>query len=145
MHGRRVETWGAGSFAVRRRALLPAVLDSFAHLSRDADIVLVEGAGSAAETNLRAGDIANMGFATAARVPVVLAGDIDRGGVIASLVGTQVVLDPADAALIRGFLVNKFRGDPRLFDAGVATISTRTGWPCLGVVPWFAGGGGVAG
>ena len=137
LRGMRHDTWSAGTFAERRRALLPAVLESFDHLAADADIVLVEGAGSAAETNLRGGDIANMGFATAACVPVVLAGDIDRGGVIASLVGTQAVLDPTDAALIRGFLVNKFRGDPRLFDAGVATIVARTGWPCLGVVPWL--------
>jgi adenosylcobyric acid synthase len=137
LRGKKYDTWSAGSFAERRRALLPAVLESFEHLAASADIVLVEGAGSAAETNLRAGDIANMGFASAARVPVVLAGDIDRGGIIASLVGTQAVLDPADAALIRGFLVNKFRGDPRLFDAGVATIVARTGWPCLGVVPWL--------
>ena len=137
LRGLRHDTWSAGTFAERRRALLPAVLESFDHLAAGADIVLVEGAGSAAETNLRGGDIANMGFATAAGVPVVLAGDIDRGGVIASLVGTQAVLDPADAALVRGFLVNKFRGDPRLFDAGVATIAARTGWPCLGVVPWL--------
>ena len=102
-----------------------------------ADIVLVEGAGSPAEINLRAGDIANMGFAAAADVPVLLAGDIDRGGVIASLVGTHAVLEPAERARIRGFLVNKFRGDLRLFDDGVAAIERLTGWPCLGVVPWL--------
>ena len=83
----------------------------------EADLVLVEGAGSPAEINLRAGDIANMGFARAANVPVILVGDIDRGGVIASLVGTQAVLDPPDAAMIRGFLINKFRGDVHLFDS----------------------------
>jgi adenosylcobyric acid synthase len=85
--------------------------------------VLVEGAGSPAEVNLRAGDIANMGFARAADVPVVLAGDIDRGGVIAQIVGTQAVIAPEDAAMIAGFLINRFRGDPSLFDDGYALIA----------------------
>ena len=88
------------------------MLESFARLARDADLVLVEGAGSPAEINLRAGDIANMGFAEAADVPVILVGDIDRGGVIASLVGTHAVLEPAERARIEAFLINKFRGDP---------------------------------
>jgi adenosylcobyric acid synthase len=99
--------------------------------------VLVEGAGSASEVNLRAHDIANMGFARAADVPVVLIGDIDRGGVIASLVGTKVVVDAEDAALVRGFLVNKFRGDPALFADGMATIANATGWAPLGLIPHF--------
>ncbi|WP_210496824.1 cobyric acid synthase [Microvirga antarctica] len=120
-----------------RATLLPFVLDSFRHLSEGADLIIVEGAGSPAETNLRAGDIANMGFAHAAGVPVVLAGDIDRGGVIASLVGTSAVLDAADRSQIRGFLINKFRGDVSLFQEGVRTIEQLTGWPSLGVVPWF--------
>jgi adenosylcobyric acid synthase len=115
------------------------VLDSYARLKADADIVLVEGAGSASEVNLRQHDIANMGFARAADVPVVLIGDIDRGGVIASLVGTKTVLDPRDAGQIRGFLVNKFRGDPQLFADGMATIERVTGWEALGVVPFFSG------
>ncbi|MBZ6077256.1 cobyric acid synthase [Microvirga puerhi] len=127
------------AFSFRNRyTLLPAVLDSFEILSRDADLIVVEGAGSPAETNLRKGDIANMGFASAARVPVLLAGDIDRGGVIASLVGTHAVLEPDDRRLVRGFLVNKFRGDPRLFEDGLATVASMTGWPSLGIVPWFA-------
>ena len=111
--------------SIRRssRSLMPRVLDSFARLKQEADIVLVEGAGSASETNLRKNDIANMGFARAADVPVVLIGDIDRGGVIASLVGTKAVIAPEDAALIRGFLVNKFRGDPALFADGMAKIA----------------------
>src|SRR3546814_1028562 len=79
-----------------------------------------------------------MGFARVAGVPVILAGDIARGGVIASLVGTHAVLDAADRAMIRGYLINKFRGDVRLFDAGLAEISRRTGWMGLGVVPWLA-------
>ena len=93
----------------------------------DADIVLVEGAGSPAEINLRAGDIANMGFAEAADVPVVLVGDIDRGGVIASLVGTHAVLAPDERARIKGFIINKFRGDAGLFDDGLAAITRLTG------------------
>ena len=112
--------------------LLKAVLESFGHLARETDLVLVEGAGSASEVNLRAGDIANMGFARAAGVPVVLIGDIDRGGVIASLVGTKAVIAAEDAAMIRGFIINKFRGDPSLFSDGMATIARLTGWQPLG-------------
>ena len=118
--------------------LMPFVLDSFARLKGEADIVLVEGAGSASEINLRANDIANMGFARAADVPVVLIGDIDRGGVIASLVGTKAVIDADDAALIKGFLVNKFRGDPALFANGMALIAAATGWEPLGLIPFLA-------
>jgi adenosylcobyric acid synthase len=121
-----------------KRELLPYVLESFEQLRGEADIVLAEGAGSAAEVNLRANDIANMGFAQAAGVPVVLIGDIDRGGVIASLVGTKAVIAPEDAALICGFIVNKFRGDPALFDAGMERIAQLTGWEALGLVPYFA-------
>ena len=117
--------------------LLDAVLESFGKLAAESDLVLVEGAGSASEINLRRNDIANMGFARAAGVPVVLVGDIDRGGVIACLVGTKTVIDPADAAMIVGFIVNRFRGDPSLFDDGMKTVSERTGWPALGLVPFF--------
>jgi adenosylcobyric acid synthase len=117
--------------------LLPKVLESFARLRAEADLLLVEGAGSPAEINLRAGDIANMGFAEAARVPVLLIGDIDRGGVIASIVGTHALLEASERALLKGFLVNKFRGDIRLFDDGLAIIRDRTGLPSLGVVPYF--------
>jgi adenosylcobyric acid synthase len=137
VQGRRQGSLRAMDYGQRKAALLPAVLDSFARMEAEADLVLVEGAGSPAEINLRAGDIANMGFALAADVPVILAGDIDRGGVIASLVGTQAVLDPAENARVHGFLINKFRGDVRLFDGGLAAITTRTGWRSLGVVPWF--------
>jgi adenosylcobyric acid synthase len=137
VQGKRWGTLRAKNFLDKRAALLPAVLDSFARLAREADIVLVEGAGSPAEINLRAGDIANMGFAAAAEVPVVLAGDIDRGGVIASLAGTHLVLEPDERARIRGFVINKFRGDVRLFDHGLAAVTRLTGWPSLGVVPWL--------
>ena len=119
VQGRVVGTAKAREYQAWKPRLMAAVLDSFARLADEADLVLVEGAGCASEVNLRAGDIANMGFARAADVPVVLVGDIDRGGVIASLVGTKAVLDEADAAMIRGFIVNKFRGDPALFDDGM--------------------------
>jgi adenosylcobyric acid synthase len=121
-----------------KKDLLPAVLESYEKLRAEADLVLVEGAGSAAEINLRENDIANMGFAVAAGVPVVVIGDIERGGVIASLVGTKSVVAPEDAALIRGFIVNKFRGDPALFTAGMEKIAQLTGWEPLGLVPYFA-------
>lgn len=127
----------AAAFGKNKSTLMPAVLQSFQRLAGTCDLIVVEGAGSPAETNLRAGDIANMGFATAAGVPVVLMGDIDRGGVIAQIVGTQAVLDAADRAMIKGFAVNKFRGDRQLFDAGRDDIAARTGWPSLGVIPWF--------
>jgi adenosylcobyric acid synthase len=117
--------------------LMPYVLDSFAKLKKQSDLVLVEGAGSASEVNLRANDIANMGFAQAADTSVVLIGDIDRGGVIASLCGTAAVLDPNDARLIKGFIVNKMRGDPSLFADGMTFVAGRTGWTSLGLVPHF--------
>jgi adenosylcobyric acid synthase len=129
----------AAAFGKNKAALMPAVLQSFQRLGQECDLIIIEGAGSPAETNLRSGDIANMGFATAANVPVVLMGDIDRGGVIAQIVGTQAVLDDADNAMIKGFAVNKFRGDRSLFDAGRDDIAHRTGWPSLGVIPWFEG------
>jgi adenosylcobyric acid synthase len=129
----------ATEYQLVKPELMPFVLDSFARLKEEADIVLVEGAGSASEINLRGGDIANMGFARAAEVPVVLIGDIDRGGVIASLVGTKAVIEPEDAALIKAFLVNKFRGDPRLFASGMELIATATGWEPLGLIPFFPG------
>ena len=138
VQGRVFASAKAAAYQHMKRDLLPYVLQSYRRLRDEADIVLVEGAGSAAEINLRANDIANMGFARAAEVPVVLIGDIDRGGVIASLVGTKVVLAPEDAALIRGFIVNKFRGDAALFSAGMAQIAQATGWEALGLVPHFA-------
>jgi adenosylcobyric acid synthase len=138
VQGARWQTARARDYAALKPQLMAPVLDSLTRLRAEADLVIVEGAGSPAEVNLRANDLANMGFAQAARVPVILAGDIDRGGVIAQLVGTQAVLDAADAALIRGFLVNRFRGDPSLFDDGYALIAARTGWRGLGVIPWFA-------
>ena len=139
VQGTRLTTVRARDYAALKPQLMAPVLDSFHRLRAEADLVIVEGAGSPAEVNLRANDIANMGFAIASGTPVILTGDIDRGGVIAQLVGTQAVLDPQDAAMIKGFLINKFRGDTSLFDDGYRLIEARTGWQGLGVIPWFAG------
>ena len=122
VQGKRAGTMRAAEYGRRKAELLPAVLESFAIVGADADIVLVEGAGSPAEVNLRDGDI-------------------DRGGVIASLVGTHAVLSPVDRARVQGFIVNKMRGDAGLFAEGVRRIEAETGWPCLGVVPWFEDAG----
>ncbi len=138
VQGQRLTSLKAGDYIRAKPQLMDAVQESFHRLAGSVDLVLVEGAGSPAEINLRAGDIANMGFACAAGVPVILVGDIDRGGVIAQIVGTQTVLNPGDAAVIKGFSINKFRGDVRLFDGGLTEIVQRTGWPSLGVVPWFS-------
>ena len=137
VQGKRRGTRSAGSFMRDKSGLLEAALASFHRLAEGVDLVLIEGAGSPAETNLRKGDIANMGFACAADVPVILVGDIHRGGVIAQVVGTQAVLEQEDLDRIKGFAVNRFRGDLSLFDAGRDDIVARTGWPCLGVIPWF--------
>ena len=137
VQGKRVATTRARDYAAMKPKLMPAVLESFARLKEQADLVLVEGAGSPAEVNLRADDIANMGFARRADVPVVLIGDIDRGGVIAQLVGIKTVIDSEDAAMIAGFIINKFRGDPTLFEDGYRLIEARTSWRGFGVLPFF--------
>lgn len=128
----------AADYQHMKAGLMPRVLESFERLKQQADLVLVEGAGSASEINLRANDIANMGFARAADAPVILIGDIDRGGVIASLVGTKAVLEAEDAAMIEGFIVNRFRGDPALFSDGMRIIAEKTGWASIGLLPHFA-------
>jgi adenosylcobyric acid synthase len=137
VQGQLFATMKARDYGRAKAALLPKVLQSFHRLAASADLVLIEGAGSPAEINLRAGDIANMGFAEAADVPVILVGDIDRGGVIAQIVGSHAVLPKDDRDRICGFLINKFRGDVSLFDEGLAEIVARTGWQSLGVLPWF--------
>ena len=137
VQGKVTGTANARDYQALKPRLMGAVLESFERLRGEADLVIVEGAGSAAEINLRANDIANMGFARAADVPVIVLGDIDRGGVIAQIVGTQVVIAPEDAALVAGFLVNRFRGDPTLFEAGLQAIAERSGWPSLGLIPYF--------
>ncbi len=138
VQGKRFGSMRAREYGTHKQTLLPRVLDSFEKLKGDADLVIIEGAGSPAEVNLRAGDIANMGFAVAANVPVIMIGDIDRGGVIASLVGTDSVLNKQDSKLIKAFIINKFRGDTTLFSEGMDIISRATGWPGLGILPWFA-------
>ena len=137
VQGKRVGSMKATEYGSRKAELLPKVLESYERLEEGADLVIVEGAGSPAEVNLREGDIANMGFAEALDLPVVLVGDIDRGGVIASLVGTQAVMEERDSDRIKGFLINKFRGDPGLFSEGMETIERKTGWQGLGIIPWF--------
>lgn len=139
VQGKRLTTVKARDYADLKPKLMAPVLESFERLKTGHDLVVVEGAGSPAEVNLRAGDIANMGFARAANCPVLLVGDIDRGGVIAQIVGTQAVIDPADAKMVAGFLINKFRGDVSLFDEGYDLIKATTGWPGFGVVPFFDG------
>ena len=138
VQGRRLTTVKAKDYARLKPQLLESVVESFARLKSEFDLVLVEGAGSPAEVNLRDGDIANMGFAQAGKVPVVLAGDIDRGGVIAQMVGTQAVLAEDDEMLVQGFLINRFRGDPSLFDQGYRLIEQMTGWQGFGTLPWFS-------
>ena len=138
VQGKRFATMKARDYGKQKAQLMPRVLESFRRIGEGRDLVIIEGAGSPAEVNLRAGDIANMGFASAANVPVVLIGDIDRGGVIAQLVGTHAVLPPEDEALIKGFAINKFRGDPTLFAEGMDIIADRTQWAPLGIIPWFA-------
>ncbi|MEM0988408.1 MAG: cobyric acid synthase [Pseudomonadota bacterium] len=137
VQGHRIATVKARAYAGLKPQLMEKVLESYYRLTEAADLVLVEGAGSPAEINLREGDIANMGFAEASGVPVVLAGCIDRGGVIAQIAGTHTVLPSEDRNRIKAFFVNKFRGDPSLFDDGYAAISDATGWRGLGVIPWF--------
>ena len=137
VNGKVYGTLQASNFLKDRGPLLEMALESYRRLASECDIVVAEGGGSPAEINLRSGDIVNMGFARAADMPVILVGDINRGGVIASLVGTKVVLDPEDAAMIKGFLVNLFRGDASLFDEGAKAVADMTGWRNLGVVPWL--------
>jgi adenosylcobyric acid synthase len=138
------KVWGQAKgrdYQALKPQLLGAVLESFATVRAGTDLVIVEGAGSPAEINLRPGDIANMGFATRANVPVVLVGDIDRGGVIASLVGTHAILPEDDRRMISGYIINKFRGDVSLFGDGIKAVGEFTGWPCFGVVPWLKAAG----
>ncbi len=136
VQGKRLTTARARDYYRLKPQLLDKVLESYRITASQADLVIVEGAGSAAEVNLRAGDIANMGFAEAADVPVVLVGDIDRGGVIAQI-GDPWSHSGNERARIRGFIVNRFRGDPTLFDEGQKLIADRTGWPAIGIAPWF--------
>jgi adenosylcobyric acid synthase len=138
VQGRRHATMTARAYFRNRTQFMPAILESFRTVAAGADLVIVEGAGSPGEINLRHGDLANMGFAAAANVPALLVGDIHRGGVIASITGTFEILPPTDRARLKGFLINKFHGDPELFSEGKSFLEMRTGTPCLGIVPFFA-------
>ena len=137
VEGRIFGSATAREYQAMKPALLPRVIASFERLCAEADIVLVEGAGSAAEINLRCGDIANMGFAEAADLPVVIIGDIDRGGVIAAIAGSHALLAETERARLKGYVINKFRGDPRLFDDALTALRQRTGLDCLGIVPFL--------
>ena len=137
--GRAVADVTALSYRPMKAALLEQVLDCLADLRSRFDVVVCEGAGSPTEINLRADDIANMGLATAARLPVLVVGDIDRGGVFPALYGTVALMPPEDQRLVAGFLINKFRGDVRLLEPGLAELARLTGRPTLGVLPWLTG------
>ncbi|HEX3955655.1 MAG TPA: cobyric acid synthase [Trebonia sp.] len=134
--GQPVADAGALDYQDLKPMLAEAVASSLADLRRRFDVVICEGAGSPAEINLRHRDLANMGLARAAGLPVVVVGDIDRGGVLAAMFGTLAVLEPADQRLIAGFIVNKFRGDPRLLSPGLDMLRSMTGRPTFGVLPW---------
>jgi len=137
--GKPVADVTALSYRPMKAALLEQALACLADLRSRFDVVICEGAGSPTEINLRADDIANMGLATAAGLPVVVVGDIDRGGVFAALYGTVALMPPPDQRLVAGFLVNKFRGDARLLAPGLDQLAALTGRPTLGVLPWQAG------
>ncbi len=137
VQGKRKGSFKAKDFYQQKQGLMQPVLQSYEVLKQQADLVIVEGAGSASEMNLRQNDIANMGFALKANLPVYLAADIDRGGVLASIVGTHALLPQEEHALIKGYIINKFRGDPSLFTSAQDLITEHTTWPSLGVCPWF--------
>jgi adenosylcobyric acid synthase len=139
LQGRVFGTAGARDYHALKPQLLPRVLESYARLAAAADLMLIEGAGSPAEINLRDGDIANMGFAEAADIPVVLIGDIDRGGVLAALAGTMTLLPEPERRRIKAYIINKFRGDVGLFTPALDILARHTGLSCLGIVPHFAG------
>jgi len=127
MHGRLYGHAKGHTYQKLKAELLGMVMHSYRKLQQEADLILVEGADSPAEINLRSGDIANMGFATTASVPVLLVGDIARGGVIASIVGTHAILAEEDSKLIGGYLINKFCGEPAVFEEGLTAIHAFTG------------------
>lgn len=139
VRGRPAGTLEAGEYATGRRHLADAAFEAYRELARDFEVIVCEGAGSPAEINLRAGDYVNMGLARQFSLPVVLVGDIDRGGVFASLYGTVALLEPDDRALILAFLINKFRGDESLLAPACDRISDLTGVPFVGVLPWLSG------
>lgn len=139
VHGRAVDTLDARDYHAYKTTAMAAVMESWQRLMAEFDCVLVEGAGSPAEINLRDRDIANMGFAEAADVPVILVADIDKGGVFAHLVGTLELLSPSEQARVKGFVINRFRGDIGLLQPGLDWLEARTGKPVLGVLPYLHG------
>ncbi len=139
LRGRPVAEVDAVEYRAHAGRLLQVALESLTRLRGQFDVVICEGAGSPAEINLRDTDIANMGLARAAGLPVIVVGDIDRGGVFAALHGTLALLEPADQALVAGFVINKFRGAPELLDSGLRMLTGLTGRPMFGVIPWREG------
>ncbi|WP_347559086.1 cobyric acid synthase [Robbsia sp. KACC 23696] len=139
IHGKAVANLNARDYHAYKPVAMAAVMRAYRRLQQQYDTVLVEGAGSPAEINLRKGDIANMGFAEAADCPVILVADIDKGGVFAHLVGTLDVLAPSERARVIGFVINRFRGDPALLEPGLRWLEARTGKPVLGVLPYLHG------
>jgi len=139
LRGRPAGTLEAGEYATGRRHLAEAAYAAYAELESRFDLVICEGAGSPAEINLRAGDYVNLGLAQRFDLPVVVVGDIDRGGVFPSLYGTVALLADADRAMITAFLINKFRGDPDVLAPGLVELTRRTGVPFAGVLPWLPG------
>jgi len=137
LHGRIYQTMSAGEYYEQKSLFLEKALESFHRLASRFDVIVLEGAGSAAEVNLKERDIVNLPFAKAVGSPAVLVADIDRGGVFASIVGTFALLDDEERDLIRGFIINRFRGDLRLFSGGPEFLEKRTGRPCLGVLPYI--------
>ncbi len=137
VHGKVQTTIDSRDYMKLKKSLMMPVMESFHTLTKTFDMVIVEGAGSPAEINLRANDIANMGFARESGTPVAIVGDIDRGGVIAQLVGTRQVLPHEDRCMIKGFIINKFRGNTELFEDGYRYIEENTGWIGLGILPWI--------
>jgi adenosylcobyric acid synthase len=137
VQGKRHATMVARDYFHNRSQFMPAIRESFHILASGADLVIVEGAGSPGEINLRDGDLANMGFANAVNIPALLIGDIHRGGVIAAIAGTFHILPPADRNRLKGFIINKFHGDAELFSEGQRFLEAETGTPCLGIVPYL--------
>nr|WP_286945056.1 cobyric acid synthase [Pseudomonas sp. UBA6718] len=137
IHGRAIGNMHAVAYHDYKQVARAAVLESHARLAAQYSVVMVEGAGSPAEINLRAGDIANMGFAEAVDCPVLLIADIDKGGVFAHLVGTLELLSPSEQARVKGFVINRFRGDIALLQPGLDWLEARTGKPVLGVLPYL--------
>ncbi|EHH2481416.1 cobyric acid synthase [Vibrio parahaemolyticus] len=139
LQGKALSNMDAASFHDYKKVAMNTVLDSFSKLTKEFDSIMIEGAGSPAEINLREGDIANMGFAEAADVPVIIVADIDRGGVFAHLYGTLALLSESEQARVKGFVINRFRGDIRLLQSGLDWLEEKTGKPVLGVLPYLHG------